>query len=378
MTAIPAHRVPHLAANIRRLNRRADRLGLPSIAADITLPYLASWPVNVDGDVRYIDVETVDVTIVGETPVLDGATLLAAIDWIDGRPVVRLAPDADTDHRPDTPRCEHCGLIRSRKRTAIIHRDGQALQVGTTCLKDFLGHPDPAAAVAFLSDVNTLLDDDEYSDMTGAFLGYRPLDVLARTAAVIRTVGWTSRITAQQYLNRTATADIVSATWGEIDVTDEDIATAEDTLGWVATLDAGDDNYLANLVAVLGPDATYVTARHLGIACSAITARQRAQEQDAAAAAEQEAAPAPTGRVTVTGTVTRAYRQENAYGVRDVWTVRADEGWTVWSTVPAAAFDGHTLNTLVGQRVTFDANLTPAPDRATFAFGKRPGKVTVG
>ena len=44
--------------------------------------------------------------------------------------------------------CEHCGLRRRRTRTyVVVHTDsGEVRQVGSGCLRDFLGGPDPERA----------------------------------------------------------------------------------------------------------------------------------------------------------------------------------------------------------------------------------------
>lgn len=378
---IPEFRIPELKKRVDRLNRRAERLGLDPIGFTVSAPYAAEWPIADGTTTRYVNIATVDVEIHGKLPVLDGAELLAAIDWVEDRPVVRLAPESEGVERPDSPRCEHCNRIRSRKMTAIIRRNGETMQVGTTCMKDFLGHSDPAAAVAWISSVSTVCEDDDFADVAASHIVWKPFELLTKTAAAIRRYGWVSRGQARDDFTLTATADIVRnapADFTSLVITENDEAVAQDTIDWLATLEP-DNDYLQNVLAVVGPDASFVRPEHLGIACSAIVARQRAKEQEIRDEAESKAAPAPEGRVEIAGTVERAYWKEDIYtgGSRPVWTVRTEEGWAVWGTIPNAALKQYSVNDLQGRNVVYTATLQQSPDKPAFAFGKRPAKVTV-
>lgn len=105
---------------------------------------------------------------------------------------------------------------------------------------------------------------------------------------------------------------------------------------------------------------------------------ERFAEQEARnaeiAAAKPESGPAPEGRVTVEGTVTKLDARENAYtgGVRLVMTVTLDNGARVWGTVPAAI-----NNVEQGARVAFTATFERGEDDETFAFFKKPIRATI-
>jgi hypothetical protein len=83
--------------------------------------------------------------------------------------------------------------------------------------------------------------------------------------------------------------------------------------------------------------------------------------------------PAPTGRVTFTGTIATV-KVENGFGYNTTVTkllVVADDKYKVWVTAPRDLLfmgDGPTK----GQRVTMVATLTQSAKDATFAIGKRP------
>lgn len=79
---------------------------------------------------------------------------------------------------------------------------------------------------------------------------------------------------------------------------------------------------------------------------------------------------APEGRVTVTGKIVGFKTVESdIFGDSLKMIVQSVEGWRVYVTAPMGAGDA-----LVGESVTFSAQLTPSQDDALFAFGKRPTK----
>lgn len=82
---------------------------------------------------------------------------------------------------------------------------------------------------------------------------------------------------------------------------------------------------------------------------------------------------APTGRVTVRGTVVSLKEHQGDWGPFLKMTVKVAEKdgvWLCWATVPTG------FEPKKGDEVQFDAELSPGKD-AHFAFGKRPTKASV-
>lgn len=93
-------------------------------------------------------------------------------------------------------------------------------------------------------------------------------------------------------------------------------------------------------------------------------------EVEAKRAQERESAlDCPSGRVTITGEVMKVSFIENAYGARDVVTVKDTRGFLVWGTLPRFLSDAKR-----GDTVTFKATVTPSDKDAKFGFYKRPTK----
>jgi len=86
--------------------------------------------------------QMVHTIISGDAPKYDGWTFLAKVEWTDGGMVLFTAPGVEGIDRNGITEggCDHCGIDRYRKHTFIVrHDDGRQLQVGRTCLKDFMG-----------------------------------------------------------------------------------------------------------------------------------------------------------------------------------------------------------------------------------------------
>ena len=129
-------------AKIAKLQRRAARKGFTGLIDVTAVPATRSstspggLPVTVHG---------FDVTITGDPPRYEGWRFVAAVDAVEGGTILRYPPGAPAEVNNDQIRageCDHCHTTRARRSTVLVaHEDtGQLLQVGRSCLKDFLGH----------------------------------------------------------------------------------------------------------------------------------------------------------------------------------------------------------------------------------------------
>jgi hypothetical protein len=103
----------------------------------------------------------------------------------------------------------------------------------------------------------------------------------------------------------------------------------------------------------------------------------RSMARDERIAAERAAQDAQKtsvveGKGWITGEVLSVKWQENAYGGRQVMTVKDDRGFLVWGSVPA-----RIDNVEKGDRVTFSASVEKSDRDETFGFFKRPTKASI-
>lgn len=135
----------------------------------------------------------VEVSVVGEPPRFEGWTLLAAIDNVEGAVLLRGVPNLSVPDKyrdADPTNCDHCGSSRQRTSTYLVrHEDGRILQVGSNCLKDFLGWSVDGVLDVFDS-VAGVLDDFDNEGGGGWLEDNRefPFDHIVRAAATIVSV----------------------------------------------------------------------------------------------------------------------------------------------------------------------------------------------
>jgi len=135
-----------LVARLEKLNTRCARLG----AAPITWNILSVEDVPIEGQPGLVE-RVVNLDVTGETPKFNGWSFVATLNHTVEGNVVRAVPglDVPVQFRNRQPVCDHCECSRNRRDTYIVrHDDGTFKQVGSNCLKDFLGHTDPSKLAA--------------------------------------------------------------------------------------------------------------------------------------------------------------------------------------------------------------------------------------
>lgn len=127
------------------------------------------------------------VSVAGEPPSYGGWSLLAALDWSAAGLIVRTAPGVQSIDRSrlEEGKCDHCGVNRRRKNAYVVSDGTRQVQVGSTCLKDFLG---------WSATVVTLWEEDLDKALSGCWGGgeraYSTDTVLAAAWAVVTTYGF--------------------------------------------------------------------------------------------------------------------------------------------------------------------------------------------
>jgi hypothetical protein len=214
---IPEENLSRFIERMDALIRRAAKLGcaLPTYTVSAARVIRA---VEEDFDGTRFEVARVvyNVTVAGEAPSFDGWTFAAVRDHREGgAPLIRsCGPEIPVRFREPSDACDHCRVSRRRAETfVLVHEDGRWVQVGRSCIRDFLGHlsPEHLASVAeIIADVH----GGEWSD-GGGEPSWRPTveRYLQFVAAVIRQHGWTSRkVATARCCNDAATASM-AAEW---------------------------------------------------------------------------------------------------------------------------------------------------------------------
>lgn len=173
-------------AKIDAINAKAARKGLSG-----RLEVTATETV-VKRDVAGIEASEIrfQTSITGEPPKHNGWVFLASLEWIETGVITRNVPGATAlvDREALTPgHCDHCGYNRRRKTTYVVLNEetGKQVQVGSSCLKDFLGW---SGSVVFFTE-------DEISGEIGGCSGwgtpeYTTETILAVAWACVTTFGY--------------------------------------------------------------------------------------------------------------------------------------------------------------------------------------------
>jgi hypothetical protein len=258
-----------LRERIARIDRRARRLG--------TGPVLL-----VDTGRRHNGRAVV--VLRGDAPRVEGWRVAAVVHHRGADAELRPVPGAPavslSSARWRVASCDHCRVARNRKETFLLLRDGDrsVRQVGSSCLRDFLGGHDP----------ERLCRQSEYLLLAGAELsgaaggaGVEPgatLDLeafLAHAARVVRRARWTSRAAATD--EAPSSADQAEASLEEhAPLEPADRRLARGTLAWareLLPLKRNPSGFERDLVAVVGE--SWITRRERGLICAAVMIRRR-------------------------------------------------------------------------------------------------------
>lgn len=130
--------------------------------------------------------------ILGEAPRYANTRFLAKVEWNEGSPIIQSAPGVEVEGGINRAilvdgHCAHCDKVRARKNTFICERDGVQVQIGSSCIKDYLGWSGNPVFI----DTKSVESEAEGFLRSGDYSGsYTVLDILAHAWAAIRCFGW--------------------------------------------------------------------------------------------------------------------------------------------------------------------------------------------
>jgi len=292
-----ASRKSDVEEQFTKLNKRATRLGIDNITWTWGKARMESRKVLWQ-DPKYFDMPPVyirremlvlPIEITGPLEVkFDGWRFIATLQHLPtGENIVRpIANDVEVPkhYRETGSLCEHCNIKRYRKDTYVLHHDDEGeVQVGSTCIKDFLGGNSPDSIVGkanFISELITFMEGMENYSGGGGATGFFINEFLATTVACINKFGWLSKSKAEMEGGQ-PTAEIVMDVFippkncrGErIEVTDEDKEKGKLAADWCESLpdELTDGNeYLYNIRAI--SRSGMVDRRTAGFAASIVAA----------------------------------------------------------------------------------------------------------
>jgi hypothetical protein len=332
---------------VAKLNERFARKGFTG-RFDVVATEVSSTHVTETGfEITETWFET---RIEGDAPSYGGFKFLAKVEWNEDKPIVQTAPFSDNEAPVDRSvlvpgHCAHCKINRYRKNTYIVRgEDGRDVQIGSTCIKDFLGWN---ATPVFISE-KSVEDDVErsFGGSWGEDRSFSPDTILAVAWAAIRAHGF---VRASDW-NDLATGSLVRFALGasnlpkhrierggcyhceiqaKIDALDSEGSKAEAAKIHEFILSdefRGDSEYVQNLKSVAS--ATSVQSKFINLLASAPQAFARHQEKTLIRE-RRESKPSsfvgqPKDKLTVEVEIVSVRPIEGDYGTTYLYTLRED------------------------------------------------------
>lgn len=302
-----AGRVPEAMKTLERLAKKARRFGCPDVTVtrgerrheDRTV---TEW----NGASRRVREVVQDLHVTGDPVVVGSYRFLAKIELTSAGCMVQTAPGetVDESYRHTDGHCDHCKSNRQRRDVFVVRNldTGEQLQVGRTCLRDFLGTDDPASIVTrfrFWSEV-----EEQEREWAGSLpWAASTIALLELSAVAIRLFGWCSKGQANIDESLTPTASYVNIALCETNcphdaklkrqmvtgLNDADRNLAQETLAHFRGLERSGSDYIHNLRVALADD-TVSNPRHIGLVVSAVASYIREQERELRLTREREQA----------------------------------------------------------------------------------------
>lgn len=132
-----------LTAKLTRLNAKLARINVAPITWKQVGHHDEPHPSIENAVVRYIDLE-----VEGVIPTENGWSFIATIVHTDDGNIIRCVPgyEVPVEFRDRPTWCDHCKTNRVRRDTYIVrHTDGRVMQVGSSCLAEFIGTNNPGS-----------------------------------------------------------------------------------------------------------------------------------------------------------------------------------------------------------------------------------------
>jgi hypothetical protein len=329
--------------------------------------------------------ETTYVVITGEPVKYDGWSFVAKVEYVNGQPVVTGSPWYSGQQVDRTAlranACDHCGIGIARKYSIVVEDEaGSRKQVGSSCVKDFLG---AEVNGSWFSDKDPF---DALVGYAGSGISMESLTVtLAQAATAIRVAGFVptyksdyQQTTAQvvrllKGLGSQEYVAVIRAEFGPVTPEDSEMAARAREFG--RTME-GDSDYAMNVRAVFDSDEDWINPKFIGLAASVIGVmlREDGKKTEAKADIADEVFAADKTKITISdATVTGVYGYDSQWGSGQIivlvgrgyrfkWNTSTSPGLEVGDVIDFAAtvkgrdeYNGQVSTAVVRLKVTKEA-----------------------
>lgn len=281
---VPVANLAKVQAKIAKFSKIAAKLNLAPVS--LVLGPVTTQKLRGESFVRKFQ----EVTVSGQTPVLSDWKFVATLQHShDAGAVVRTVPGETLPvayRDANSHNCDHCHVNRFRTDTFVVKnvKTGEFKQVGSACIKDFLGHGDIKAILSWLELI--LSPKDCFGDINS--MGprekryYEISSVLRHAACMIRLYGFTSKANATEQNESTGGRTQTNmynferketTTSGEklYDIpTTEDAEIAEKAMDWMKSVDSNGNEFLYNMTIIANDKDGLAEPRDVGILAAGV------------------------------------------------------------------------------------------------------------
>lgn len=253
---------------LKSFQRKFAKYGDGKLVYSVSDPYVYQFDEEVEGSIKDFDGrEVIDITVEGEYKINDYEFVAALqFDSESGRNIVNggNVPEEFLTRCA----CDHCKTTRARIHTVVLRKGDEYIQVGNSCVKDYLGVNIEryASYLSFWRDLEDMEEDNKMM-IVSARPAYSVEDVLLETAWRVAKSGYVSKEKAWEW-GVDATS---SAVWNALhshlnhEYTEEHRAAVEAVVTFVNSQEE-DLGYVSNLKSLI--NNKYVTNKNFGLLVS--------------------------------------------------------------------------------------------------------------
>lgn len=288
------HREKEAIKALEKIAKKANKYGNDVITyergEEIEIDYHYEALVDMVAIPKIIKMKAVTYHVTGQAPKIEGYTFLAKIEPLsDNKNLLHRVPDLDDTIKVDDKfkttkmHCEHCNVNRYRKDVYVLQNDKtqEQIQVGRTCLRDYLGVDTPEAVLSAFRYIAEVRDMTETYRSHGHEVVASQEDILTFACAEIRQNGY-----IRTRDEGVSTAQLIGSCFHESNkpeiraiissVTEKDKEKARAIIEYFTNIDASGNDYLYNLQSLILADCITMY-KHFNILVSGVVAYDRAQ-----------------------------------------------------------------------------------------------------
>lgn len=253
---------------LKSFQRKFEKYGDGNLEYSVSEPYIYEFNEDDINSVKSFDGrEVIDITVAGEYRI-NNYEFIASLqfDSESGRNII--SGSAIPELYLTRCECDHCRTTRARTKTIILRKGDEYIQVGNSCVKDYLGVNIEryASYLSFWRDLDEMEENNQVM-ITSARPAYIVQDILLETARIVEKTGYISRERAWE-LEKDPTSSIV---WHSVQSTTKHEYTAahrEAVTNVRAMVASKEDDfgYVTNLKTLL--NNKYVVGKNLGLVVS--------------------------------------------------------------------------------------------------------------